>query len=149
MADTLDLTSKEIPAAVDRARLRGRQVALGYVNEDGDAVVSFRGSTQVYGPMQLAMWVRKRDSGFASAIKSRPEVHLVYYGGDDAPGPVFLSFKGSARVDESANDTVFEAMIDVERDHDPERKGAAVIIDVASVQGFVLGEGMFEMERSA
>jgi general stress protein 26 len=96
MAETLDLTSKEIPQAIDDALLRGHQVALGHVDEHGDPVVSFRGSTQVYGPTQLALWVRKRDSGFASAIKSHPHVHLVYYDAE-GPGPAFLSFKGSAR----------------------------------------------------
>jgi general stress protein 26 len=149
MAETLDLTSKEIPQAIDDALLRGHQVALGHVDEHGDPVVSFRGSTQVYGPTQLALWVRKRDSGFATAIKSHPRVHLVYYGGHEGPGPAFLSFKGSARVDESANDAVYDAMVEQERNQDPERKGVAVIVDVDSVQGFVPSEGMFEMERSA
>jgi hypothetical protein len=149
MAETLDLTTKEIPEAIDEAVMRARTLALGYVGEDGDPVVSFRGSTHVYSPQQLAMWVRKRDSGFAAAIASHPRVHLVYYGGHEGPGPAFLSFKGSARVDESANDAVYEKMVEPERNQDLERKGVAVIIDVDSVEGFVPNEGMFRMERSA
>jgi len=67
MAEPLDLTTKEIPEAIDEAVLRARTLALGYIDEHGDPIVSFRGSTHVYGPTQLAIWVRKRDSGFASA----------------------------------------------------------------------------------
>jgi len=40
--------------------------------------VSFRGSTQVLGPTELALWARKRDSGLAEAIVDRPRVSLVY-----------------------------------------------------------------------
>ena len=149
MAEPLDLTAKEIPEAIDEAVLRARTLALGYIDEHGDPIVSFRGSTHVYGPTQLAIWVRKRDSGFASAIESHPRVSLVYYGGHEGPGPAFLSFKGSARVDESANDAVYDAMVELERNQDLARKGVAVIIDVDSVDGFVPNEGMFRMERSA
>jgi hypothetical protein len=95
------------------------------------------------------MWIRKRDDGFAAAIKSHPHVHILYYGGHEGPGPAFLSFKGSARVDEAENDAVYDAMVEPERNQDLERKGVAVIIDIDSVHGFVPNEGMFEMERSA
>jgi hypothetical protein len=148
MADELDLTTKEIPDAIAGAALRGRQIAIAHVDADGDPVVSFRGSTYVYGPAQLALWARKADSGLASAIAGSPRVHVIYYGGADGPGPRFLSFKGSAHVDPSLNDTVYEAMIEGERNADPERKGVAVIVDVASVEGFA-ADGPFRMERAS
>lgn len=147
MADKLDLTTKEIPDAIDTAVLRGHQPALAYVNDAGDPEVSFRGSTHVHGPDQLAIWARKQDSGFAAAIKSRPHVSLIYYGGREGPGPFFLSFKGSARVDPSADDAVYAAIVEPERQQDPERKGVAVIIDVDSVQGYAPPDGFFQMER--
>lgn len=148
MTDKLDLTTKEIPDALDEAALRGRQTALAYVDSQGEPVVSFRGSTHVYGPQQLALWARKADSGLATAIQSSPRVNVIYYGGADGPGPRFLSFKGSARVDPSVNDAVYEAMIEGERNADPERKGVAVIVDVDSVHGFA-GDGPFQMERTS
>jgi general stress protein 26 len=146
MADKLDLTTKEIPDAVNDALLRGRQLAVAYVDESGDPVVSFRGSVHVHGPQQLALWVRKRDSGLVKAIETRPRVHLIYYGGADGPGPRFLSFKGAAHVDPAQNDAVFEATVEPERNADQERKGLAVIVDVDSVAGFA-ADGAFSMER--
>jgi hypothetical protein len=146
MADKLDLTTKEIPQAVNDAVLRGRQLAVAYVDASGDPVVSWRGSIHVHGPSQLALWARKRDSGLATAIAERPHVHVIYYGGADGPGPRFLSFKGSARVDESAKDAVYKAMVEPERNQDPERNGVAVIVDVDSVDGFA-SDGAFRMER--
>jgi len=145
MADKLELNG-EIAGAIDTAASRGRLLALGYVDEDGDASVSFRGSTHVHGGQQLAIWVRKADEGFAKAIAAHPQVSLVYYSPGGGPGPRYLSFKGRAHVDSSANDEVYSAIIEGERQQDPDRKGVAVIIDVDSVNGFA-DSGPFRMER--
>ena len=145
MTDKLDLTT-DIASAVDSAPSRGRSLVLGYVAEDGNASVSFRGSTHVYGSQQLAIWVRKPDEGFAKAIVSNPQVMLLYYSPDGGPGPRYLSFQGRAHVEPAANEAVYAAIIEGERAQDPDRKGVAVIVDVDSVNGF--GEsGPFRMER--
>ncbi|HEY4095583.1 MAG TPA: pyridoxamine 5'-phosphate oxidase family protein [Baekduia sp.] len=133
MSNNIDLTG-DIATAVTGAAERGHTMALGYVDGDGYPVVSFRGSTVVHGPQQLAVWARSTDTGFAAAIADRPEVSLVYYG-PGGPGAIFLSFRGRARVDPSADDAVYAAMIEGERGQDPERKGVAVIIDVEGVRG--------------
>jgi hypothetical protein len=148
MADTLDLTTKDIPAAINGALLRGHSLAIAHIDEDGDPVVSFRGSVHVHGPQQLALWARKPDSGLVASLATHPRVHLIYYGGHEGPGPAFLSFKGSAHADPAANDPVYEAMVAPERDQDPERRGVAVIVDVESVSGFA-GGAMFQMERTS
>ena len=49
MADPLDLTG-DIAEALNGASARGHQLALGYTDDDGYPVVTFRGSAQVYGP---------------------------------------------------------------------------------------------------
>jgi hypothetical protein len=67
MADRLDLTG-EIASAVDGAALRGHTLALAYLGDDGYPSVSFRGSTHVHGPEQLAIWARKADDGLAKVI---------------------------------------------------------------------------------
>jgi hypothetical protein len=134
MSDELDLT-REIAHSIDGAALRGHTLALGYIDDDGYPAVSFRGSTQVHGPEQLAIWVRNPDDGFARAIRARPKVTLAYYG-PGGPDPFFLSIRGQARADASANDEVYAAIIEGEQKQDPERKGIAVIIDVESVRGF-------------
>jgi predicted pyridoxine 5'-phosphate oxidase superfamily flavin-nucleotide-binding protein len=142
MPGSFDLT-ETVAEAIDGAALRGNQLALGYIDEDGYPAVSYRGSTQVLGPRQLAIWVRKRDDGFARSIADRPKVTLAYYG-PGGPGPAFLSIRGRARIDETANDAVYAAMIDGERGQDPDRKGVAVVIDVESVRGFG-AEGFFQL----
>jgi hypothetical protein len=70
------------------------------------------------------------------------EVTLVYYG-PGSPGPLYLAVRGRARVDPSANDAVYAAMIEGERGQDPERKGVAVLIDVEHIAGFA-ADGPFE-----
>jgi hypothetical protein len=144
MADKLELT-RDIALAVDGAAERGDALVLGYVGDDGYAAISFRGSTQVYGPQQLAIWARKPDEGFAQVIRERPQVSLLYYS-PSAPGPRYLSFHGHARVDPTANDAVYANMIEGERRQDPEARGVAVIIEVQSVNGFG-ADGAFRMER--
>jgi hypothetical protein len=147
MSKPLDLTTADIPAAVDGATPRGHTLVLGYVGEDGNPVVSFRGSTHIHGPQELAIWARKKDDGFARAIARNPNVGLVYYDAD-GPGPIFLSFVGRARVDASASDAVYEAMYEGERQYDAERLGVAVIIDVDEVK-VLDASGFWEMSRDA
>src|ERR1700727_3723219 len=96
MPKPLDL-SGEIATAIDGAALRGAPLALAYVRDDLSPSVSFRGSTQVHSATELALWARKPDSGLVTAIAERPRVSLVYYGGEDGPGAMFLSIEGRAR----------------------------------------------------
>ena len=144
MADVLDLTG-DVAAAVTGAAERGHAVVLGYIGDDGYPSISFRGSTQVHGPQQLAIWARKPDEGFAKAVAERPQVSLLYYS-PDGPGPKYLSIRGAAHVTPSANDQVYAAMIEGERQLDPERNGVAVIVEVDTVNGFG-ANGAFQMQR--
>lgn len=145
MPDTLDLTG-DIAAAIDGAALRGATLALAYVREDGRPSVSFRGSTQVHSPTELALWTRKRDSGLAPAIAKEPRVSLVYYG-PGGPGPMYLAIEGRARVAPEVNEQVWTTMIDGERQQDSEQAGVAVLIDVDSVAG-AGPDGYFQQSRS-
>jgi hypothetical protein len=147
MPDPLDLTG-DIASAIDGAALRGATLALAFVRDDLSPSVSFRGSLQVHGARDLAMWARKRDSGLVTAIEERPRVSLVYYGGHDGPGPAFLAIEGRARVAEEIGDEVWAGMIDGERQQDPERQGVAVLIEVDSVTGAGAG-GFFQQTREA
>jgi hypothetical protein len=142
MADKLDL-SGSVAEAIDGAALRGRTAVLGYVGDDGYAAISFRGSLQVHGPTQLACWSRKTEGGLVAAIAEDPKVSVLYYGGPDGPGPMFVSFHGLAHVDATANDAVYEGMIEGERGQDPDRGGVAIVIDVQTVRGFG-ADGSFE-----
>jgi hypothetical protein len=142
MADKIDLTGA-IAEAIDGAATRGATSVLGHAGEDGYASMSFRGSTQVHGPTQLAFWSRKAESGIVGAIAANPKVSFLYYGGAEGPGPKYLSIRGTAHVAPDQNDAVYAAMIEGERNQDPDRAGVAVIVDVESVFGFG-ADGPFE-----
>ena len=136
----IDLTG-DITTAIDGAAARGSTLVLGYVDPDGTAALSFRGSTQVLSKDQLALWSRQKDGVFITSIAERPVVSLLYYS-PDTPGAVYLSIKGRARVAPEADDAVYAGMIEGERGQDPERKGVAVVIDVDSVIGAGPGGGI-------
>jgi hypothetical protein len=59
-----------------------------------------------------------------------------------------MSFRGRARIDESADarERVYEESPEYERNQDKERKGAALIIDLDSVEGF-FGGARLQMKR--
>jgi hypothetical protein len=145
MSDPLDLTG-DIASAIDGAALRGATLALAFVRDDGSPSVSFRGSTYVRGPQELALWARKRDSGLVTAIAERPRVSLVYYS-PDGPGPKYLSIEGRARMAPELDDEVWDGIIEGERGQDPERRGVAVIIEVDTVTG-AGADGFFEQARA-
>src|SRR5215510_3709281 len=71
-------------------------VVLGYVGDDDAPHLSFRGSTQVFGPDQLAIWVRNPDGGFVRALRSRPKVSLLYRSSEPRR---ILTLVGRARVE--------------------------------------------------
>ncbi len=145
MPDPVNLTG-EIAAAIDGAVLRGHQLALAYVRDDGSPSVSFRGSTYVRSSTELAIWARKRDSGLAAAIGERPRVSLVFFE-MDGPGARYLAIDGRARVAGELDDEVYGAIVEPERQQDPDRNGVALIIDVDSVAG-ATANGFFQQARA-
>jgi hypothetical protein len=144
MPDPLNLTG-EIAAAIDGAALRGHPVAVAFVRDDDSPSVTFRGGTYVHSPTQLAIWVRKRDTGLAAAITERPRVSLVFFE-MEGPGPRYLAIEGRARVAPELDQEVYDAIVEPERQQDPERQGVAVVVEVDSVTG--AGEsGFFQQAR--
>jgi hypothetical protein len=145
----LELDDK-ITDAVTTAFDSGNVVTLAYNGDDGWPHMSRRGSTQVFGPQQLAVWVRKRDDGLAKAVATRPEVTLYYL--DLVHRGVVYTFYGRAHVsfDPEINDRVWQHTPEREQAQDPERKGIALIVDLARVvaQGRA-PENNFVMARSA
>jgi pyridoxamine 5'-phosphate oxidase-like protein len=145
MADQIDL-SGEIQAAIDGAILRGRPLVVAYVREDGSPAAAFRGSTYVYSPTELAIWVRKRDEGFAKAIEREPRVSLAFLE-REGPGAAFLMIHGRARLAPELADEVYAAIPEPERNQDSERKGVPVVVDVDGVTG-AGSAGFFQQSRS-
>jgi hypothetical protein len=144
MPDPVNLTG-EIASAIDGAALRGHPLAVAFVRDDGSPSVSFRGGTYVRSPTELAIWVRKRDSGLAKAIEERPRLSLVFFerGG---PGARYLAIEGRARVASELDDEVYNGIVEPERQQDPERQGVAVVVEVDSVTG-AGADGFFQQTR--
>jgi hypothetical protein len=119
MPDPIDLGGP-VQEALDGAVLRGHPPALAYVREDGSLAATFRGSTHVHSPTELALWIRKRDDGFAKAITKGSRVSLVYadFGG---PGARYVAIEGRASTRPELNDEVYQAIVQPERQQDPEK----------------------------
>jgi hypothetical protein len=108
------------------------------VDPTGKPLLSFRGSTSVYGPTQLGFWARNTAGGTLDAIKHNPSVAVMYR----SQAVPMLQFSGRARIteDPTERDRVFTLSHERERQQDPARKGQAVIIDLDEISG-VLGFG--------
>jgi predicted pyridoxine 5'-phosphate oxidase superfamily flavin-nucleotide-binding protein len=131
--DPIKLTA-EIRDAVNGALANGTPVVVAYVDERGQPRLSFRGSTQVYGDDQLAIWVRNPAGGLPQALTTNPRVTLLYRN----PQPrMLLTFEGQGRIDpaDATRQTVYEQAPEPERNADPERKGVALLIDLDRVTG--------------
>src|SRR2546426_4187758 len=63
----------DIKNAVNGALEAGHPIVMGYVGDSGYPRLSFRGSTQVYGPQQLAIWVRKPGGRIPEGDRRAPE----------------------------------------------------------------------------
>ena len=123
----------EIKALVNGALANGSPLLVVAVSPDGKPVASFRGSVQTYSDDQLGFWARNAEGGTLDAIRVNPNVVLVYR---SATTPV-LQFHGRARItaDDAERKRVFESAPEREQAADPERKGAAVIVDLDRVEG--------------
>jgi hypothetical protein len=146
MASGLVLTD-EIVRRVNSALADRKPLAVTYVDPGGRPHLSLRGSTHVHAPDQLALWVRRAGTGLAGAIAANPALALLYR---DADTRTTYVFSGRARVvdDEDVRDAVFRASPQVEQDHDPERAGVAVLVDLDTVTGGTVGGTQVDLARN-
>jgi hypothetical protein len=126
---------KALRDAINTNLLDKHPMLLSYVGPDEQPVLSFRGSTQVLGDDQLAMWVRNPEGAFIRAIRHNPRVALMYRNEEKRST---YQLQGRARVaDASAHrQRIFDAAAPAERAHDFAMLGAAVIIDLDRVEGW-------------
>jgi hypothetical protein len=128
-----------IANAVNHALEEGKPIVVAYVDEEGQPRLSFRGSTQVYSPTQLAIWVRNPEGGLQKAIAKNPHMALLYR----SPEPrMNFNFMGRAHF-ESGDDVrnkVYESSPQGEQNADRERKGLALVIDLDRVTGVIPGQ---------
>lgn len=131
--------SESIPLAVraliNNARVNNTPICFAYVDEAGKPVQSMRGSVQVFSDTQLCAWIRHADGGLMRSIARNPHVSLAY---PFTAATALLLIEGTARVeaDEGTRRRVFEMLPEQEQNHDPELTGAALLVDITSLQGF-------------
>lgn len=121
-------------------------LSVSYVDEQGRPHLSLRGSTRAHSDTQLSIWARGRESGLVAAVQKNPSMSLLYR---DNPTRSTLIFMGKARIDddERVRKEVFEATPEVEQNHESWTTGAAVIIDLESVDG-ATPEGRVKFRRA-
>jgi hypothetical protein len=135
-----------IKDALGSALTDGKPVVVAYVDENGQPKLSFRGSTQVYSPTQVAIWVRNPEGGLQKALAKNPRLTLLYR----SPEPrMMLNIQGRGKFDDSeaVRNKVYESSPQSEQNADRERKGKALVIDVDRVNGMAPGAA-FNMQRS-
>jgi Pyridoxamine 5'-phosphate oxidase len=144
MTDVIHL-GDEIRDRLARALEDGCPVIAASVDGDGRPHLSFFGTTQVYGPDQLALWVRNPDAPFLQRLAANDQVAFLYRNGADR---VMYQFHGRGRPagDEDVRVRVYEQSPEVERSMDRDRRGVAVLVDLDEVRGRQQGEA-FEMSR--
>jgi hypothetical protein len=135
-----------IRGLVNGALANGTPMTVAYVDESGRPVQSLRGSTQVYSPYQLSIWLRNPESGMAKAMQHNPRLSLLYR---DSKTRTTLIFQGRGHIepDPRVRDRVYNLSPEVEQTHDPAHRGEALIIDIERLQGSS-PRGSVRMERS-
>jgi Pyridoxamine 5'-phosphate oxidase len=130
---------EEVALRVNEARNAGKPLVLCYIASDGRPVASVRGSVHVHGDGQLAMWVRHAKGDLAQSIVENPYVTLLYR---DNEARTTFTLNGRARLDddEAVRARVYDESPEGEADaHDPDHNGAAMIIDLDSIEGGTVG----------
>jgi len=121
-------------ALVNNALEHGTPMLLAYVDQKNQAHLSFRGSTHVHSPDQLAVWVRNPEGGLQAALDNNPQLTLMYR---DPPTrtTIFFYGRGHVEADDATRDEVYDSSPERERAADAEKKGIALVIDLDHVQG--------------
>ena len=131
----LNLTD-DIKTAVNSALNDGTPVVVAYVDQEGQPSLSFRGSTHVYSPKQLAIWVRNPEGGLHKSLEKNNKITLLYR---NPQTRAMLQFKGSAHIEDAADirEKVYSGSPEREQQADPDKKGFPLIIDLDRVDGAV------------
>lgn len=133
-AQQVDKIPPGVRPLINNARLNETPICLAHTDENGNPSLTFRGSIQVWSDTELCAWVRQAGGSLARSLAKNPTVAMTYRDGPRA----MLLMAGRARIeaDEAVRKRVFDLIPEVEQNHDPARKGAAMIIDLERIQGF-------------
>jgi hypothetical protein len=134
-----------IRGQLDSALFNNTPICVAYVDENGQPVQSLRGSTVVFGPTQIGIWLRNPEGGLNRAIQKNPRLSLLYR---DSPSrsTVIIQGRGHIESDPEVRRRLYEMTPEVEQLHDPGRNGVALIVDIERLQGGG-PKGNFRMQR--
>ncbi len=138
----------EIQEAIGAAFGEMNALTAGYVDADGWAQLSKRGTVQVLDGQTIGMWARKPTDGMAKSIADRPQVTLHYV--DLAKRGVLYTLFGTAKVtdDPELRARIFEGSPEMEQGMDAERKGVAIVVDLQRIVGLSRRpERNFDLQR--
>ena len=120
---------------INGALNNGTPMVVAYTDENGQPALSLRGSTQVYSDTQLCIWVRNADGGIVRAMSSGNNRVSLLYRDSKVRTTLIIQGRGHVETDPVVRERVYQLSPEVEQNHDPGHKGAALIIDVTSLGG--------------
>ena len=129
---------------VDNARTdgeRGQNTGVVATAHDGRPDVALKGSLMVWDADHLAWWERGRAETEA-AVRANSRVAVMVR--NSTRDRRTLRFYGEARIvdDPALRERVWERVIQVEKDTDPEKNGVAVLVRIDRVRA-----GKFDIQR--
>jgi len=134
---------KQFAEIVDNARTdgdRGQSTGLVATSNDGQPDVALKGSLLVWDADHLAWWERGRAETEAG-VRSNPLVAVLVR--NVTRDKRTIRFYGEAQiVDDAMRERIWERVIQVEKDTDPEKQGVAILVRVDRVRA-----GKFDIQR--
>ena len=128
-----DIMPPFVQDRITRALADDIPVSVAYVDEEGKPSLSLRGSTFAYNDHQIAIWARTK-GGIASAIEKNPWISILYR---ENPTRSTLIIEGKAHIVQDQNEAlkIHDSISEVEINHLTRDTGAAILIDIATVDG--------------
>lgn len=141
----VDEIPDHIRGQLNSALFNNTPICVAYVDENGQPVQSLRGSTVVFSPTQMGIWLRNAEGGLNRAIEKNQRLSLLYRD-SNSRSTVVIQGRGQIESDPEVRRRLYEMTPEVEQLHDPGRKGVALIIDIERLQGGG-PKGNFRMQR--
>ncbi|MSQ11625.1 MAG: pyridoxamine 5'-phosphate oxidase family protein [Dehalococcoidia bacterium] len=127
--------TEEMKELINNALANKTACFVGSASKKGEPMVTYRGSVMVFDDQRLAWWERGKKKTWDN-IRENPRVVVVFV---DFTKHAAWKIHGSARVYETGpvREQVMQRTVPQELSYDPERKGAAVVIDVDLITDFL------------
>jgi hypothetical protein len=109
-------------------------MVVAYVSDEGLPMLSLRGSTAVFSPTQISVWLRDAEGGLSKALATNPNISLLYRDSQTRSSLIITGIGHIATTQED-RDRAYELAPESEQMHDPTRHGAALIVDVTRMRG--------------